>query len=420
MSNATVQERRSEVAASRLPDVNAEIFPYDVVQHLLDQTADISLFAVPEPGYAETASLLPSDPNDWFGLNGGFGITFRSRLHRFRSFIQPPTPECLAVAQAIGEVDGRLECRCLLGDANLQWNPSSNPDPVLLDPWVSQRFSVQEADFAFGGGEGFRGYGIGRTYPISVNGEPRLLASAVGNLVEGRGKFRGCEATFVMTGTITDLGFLGNVICRVVDPNGSFRRGREIPAPSSNVDSRDAFLLMRGVKKNPRVKTTYGPPPDATRVSLVTPSQMRSVDLRFAGREQGGPHTEMRVGPVLGPMEATVFFDLLAPPGTAERPVPFTTQELYTFQDGDGMTVATLTAGITEGISFKLEFPAAPGQPGVRFAGFGPITGGTGPLAGAQGILTVNSLIGISPHALSLLHVLHIVDPGVNFSRTLD
>jgi hypothetical protein len=47
----------------------------------------------------------------------------------------------------------------------------------------------------------------------------------------------------------------------------------------------------------------------------------------------------------------------------------------------------------------------------VRFAGFGPITGGTGLLEGVEGLLTVNSLIGIAPHALTLMHVLHIVDP---------
>jgi hypothetical protein len=115
---------------------------------------------------------------------------------------------------------------------------------------------------------------------------------------------------------------------------------------------------------------------------------------------------------IVGPMEATVLFNLLAPPGTAERPVPFTTQEVYHVLDGDGRELGTLECGVVEGISFALDFPAAPGQKGVRFAGFGPVTGGTGAFAGAQGMLTVNSLIGIAPHALSLLHVLHLADPA--------
>jgi len=129
-------------------------------------------------------------------------------------------------------------------------------------------------------------------------------------------------------------------------------------------------------------------------------------------RHGRGPRAEMIVDQAIGPMEATVFFDLQAPPGTADSPVPFTTQELYTFTDSRGNTVGTISAGVVKGISFGLKFPDAPQQPGVRFAGFGPIQGGTGPFAGVQGMLTVNSLIGISPHALSLMHVLHIVDPS--------
>jgi hypothetical protein len=116
-------------------------------------------------------------------------------------------------------------------------------------------------------------------------------------------------------------------------------------------------------------------------------------------------------------MSATVFFDLGAPSGTAQSPVPFTTEELYTFNTASGETVGTISCRVMEGISFGLKFPQAPGQPGVRFAGFGPITGGTGAFAGAQGMLTVNSLIGISPHTLSLMHCLHLVDPDRRYRQ---
>ena len=112
------------------------------------------------------------------------------------------------------------------------------------------------------------------------------------------------------------------------------------------------------IKKNKNVKTTFGPPPGGGLVSLITPSEMRSVQYQYDIMPGRGPRAEMIVGDVLGP----------------------------TFPDG-------------------------PQQPGVRFAGFGPIQGGTGFFAGVQGMLTVNSLIGISPHALSLMHVLHIIDP---------
>lgn len=407
------------VSAPRsLPDVNAEIYPYDVVQHLLDQTANFNMFAVPDPDYAQTASLT-DDTNDWFGLNGGYGIAVRSEIHHFDVLVQPPsTGSGVRVAQTVGRAAGSFRSRWFLGAGEVAWTPEQLPQPVLFDRWASQRFAMVDTEVELGQGEGFRGYGTGRTYPVSVNGRPRLLVGGVGNVTEGRGKFAGLEGTYVLAGTLTpELGFLGNITCRIVDPEGRMRDGREVPSVSAlaNPDPESTFFVLRGVKKNRHVKTTYGPPPDDRRVSLVTPSQMRSVQYLFASREHGGPRTEMRVGQVVGPMEATVFFDLLSPPGTAERPVPFTTEELYTFEDGDGRTVGTITAGITEGVSFSLRFPAAPGQPGVRFAGFGPITGGTGPFAGVQGLLTVNSLIGISPHALSLMHVLHVVDPDGRF-----
>jgi hypothetical protein len=247
-----------------------------------------------------------------------------------------------------------------------------------------------------------------------VEGRPRTLAGAVGNVTRGFGCFTGLTGTFVMTGTLTpSLGFLGNVTCRIVDPGGRLRSRSDLPPLSAmgDPDSGSTFLVLRGEKKSRTVRTTFGPPPDARRVSLITPSQMRAMRYGFVTGGERGPRARASVHQIAGSMEANVLFDLLAPPGTAERPVPFTTEETYEFLGPGGRILGTVQAGVMEGISFGLTFPAAPGQPGVRFSGFGPITGGTGVLEGAQGMLTVNSLIGISPHALSLLHVLHVIDP---------
>ena len=211
---------------------------------------------------------------------------------------------------------------------------------------------------------------------------------------------------------------MGNVNLRVRDSEETIVSENELsPIEAIQDPDRDnTFLELRLAKKNKHVKTTFGPPPGGSLVSLITPSEMRSVRYSYVGGHRG-PRTHMEIGQVLGPMSATVFFDLGAPPGTAESPVPFTTQELYTFTTPDGETVGTISCGVVEGISFGLKFPQAPGQPGVRFAGFGPIQGGTGVFAGVQGMLTVNSLIGISPHALSLMHCLHLVDPGHRFRQ---
>ncbi len=405
---------RVETRKRPLPDVNAETYPYDFVQHLLDQTANFSLFAIPDPAHAEVATLTPGQSDDYFGLQGGYGVDISCILHRFEAVVEPAGGSDLGVAQRVGEGVGRLRCRWLFGPENLAWEPGREPPPAIFDPWRSQRFAMLDVTFGWGGEDGFTAYGIGRTFPISFSGRPQLLAGVVGDLRQGKGRFCGLAGTFVLTGTLTpELGFLGNVTCRVVDPEGRIRTEGELPEllPVAEPNPDFTFVVLRGEKRDRSVKTTYGPPPDAERVSLITPSQMRA--MRFGVTREGGEglRTSSRVHQVVGTMEADVSFNLLAPPGTPDSPVPFTTDEIYTFVGRDGKTIGTVTARVIEGISFDLKFPTAPGQPGVRFAGFGPVTGGTGAFADAQGILTVNSLIGIAPHALSLLHVLNLVDP---------
>lgn len=142
---------------------------------------------------------------------------------------------------------------------------------------------------------------------------------------------------------------------------------------------------------------------------------MRSLEVSFDSHGRG-PCSNRTAGPPIADMTAEVLFDLLAPPGNAQHPVPFTTAESYAFHSCDGV-FGVVNAGVVDGVAFDLKFSGAPGQPGVRFAGFGPITGGTGPFEGVQGMLSVNSTIGIAPHALSLVHVLDFADPGGRFRR---
>jgi|SRR5712671_2563854 len=404
-----------------LPDVNAETYPYEYVQRLLDQTANLSLYAVPDPKYRDQACITPYNPADFFGINGGYGIDLRSALHRFDSTTVPSRlRHAMDVEQTIGEEVGVLSGRFLFGPENLPWTPGHEPPPAIFDPWRSQKFAFVDGEMRFNREQGCRGYGVGRTFPLTLNGKPTVFAGAVGNVTSGSGKFREHEGTFVMTGYITeDLGFLGNITCRIVDPKETFRTDREIYGLSakSDPDPQSMYVVLRGTKKDRNVKTTFGPPPGRDLVSLITPSLMRTAQFGFVRRGPGAPYMSMQVGQVVAEMEADVGFNLMVPPGTAENPVPFTTKEIYRFIDADGDVAGTVSAGVVEGISFNLKFPSAPGQPGVRFAGFGPITGGTGQLEGARGMLTVNSLIGIAPHALSLLHVLHLADPEREIRR---
>ena len=406
-------DRPSTSTAPALPDVNHEIHPFPVVQHLLDQTADFCLFAVPEETAASRLSLTPSKPDDFFGINGGYGIAFRSSLHAFNSQTRPGSG---TVDQITGGRIGKVTGTCLFGPDDLRWSPDREPNPRIYDPYRSRRFTIQDLCFEFGE-EKCTAYGIGRTYPASDGKGPVTRACGVGNVTGGTRGFGGLEGSFVMTGFFTPgLGFRGEITLRLVDPAGRIRSGRDMTAHARQCDpaTGSSFFVFRGEKKDRHVRTEFGPP-RGNEMSLITPSIMRAVELQCATHERAGVRTGKTTGPVAAGMIATVYFNLLAPPGTAALPVPFTTEEVYTFAGENGRTIGTIEAGVQDGISFNLRFAGLRDQPGVRFAGYGPITRGTGRFEGASGILTVNSLIGISPHALSLIHVLHLDDPEGRF-----
>jgi hypothetical protein len=400
-----------------LPDVNAETYPYEVVQFLLNETATFALYAKPVPGHADSTILTPEDPNDFFGINGGYGLNLGCVLHAFES---APARSCdgLSLRQTVGPAVGRFHCVLLFArfpDEGLHWEPGSVPPPAIYDRWRSQRFVLTDPRFTFGAGQGFCGHGIGRTYPVRDAAEPQLLAGAVGNLVEGFGAFRGREASFALCGVLTpDLGFEGVVTCRVVDPHGDLRTDSEPPEIESagTVRPGHSYCVLRGEKKDRNVRTTFGPKPAPGLDSLITPAVMRSVQYGCSVGEDA-PLASVAIGPVVSRMTADVHFNLGAPPGTAGTPGAFTTREGYeVFDPARGRRLGTIKAGVVDGISFGLRFASAPGQPAIRFTGVGPITEGTGAFTGARGLLTVNSVIGIAPHALSLTHVLHLVGTG--------
>ena len=399
----------------QLPDVNAETYPFEKVQYLLDEVANFNIFALPSADYRGARTLTPDNPQDFFGLNGGYGLAIHNDLHRFDANIRIASGETgLRVNQIVGESQGKLSGGWFFSPPDYKWNPDEMPPATIFDPWSEQSFVVYNNEFNFGDGNNFLVYGIGRTFPITVNGKPGTYVGAVGNVTRGFGKFSGLEGTFVLTGEITQqLEFVGQITCRLVDPFSRVRTDRELTGLNavSKPFSGSTFVVMRGEKKDKTVKTTFGPPPGGNLVSLITPSQMRSAQFDFTKSGGGGIRTEMRIGQVIGTMDATVFFDLLAPPGTAASPVPFTTEEVYKFTDADGHLVGTLNARIVKGISFGLKFPKARVNRACVLRALVRSRAGRGNFEGARGVLTVNSLIGIAPHTLSLIHVLQIADP---------
>lgn len=393
-------------AQPSLPDLNAQTYPFDVVLHLLDQSAYFNLIATPDP---ENSS----------------DFDIHNSLHVFESSAQLPTMESgMKVRQIFGDAVGTFRSRWLPIANDFVAGPGREPPTTAWDHSRSQRFVMQEGTFSFGDGEdGFRGFGTGRTFPTVVNGQNQLLAGAIGTTLEGFGRFWGLDGTYVFNGVITpENEFRGNVAVRILDPKGKFRPSGTLRPPQRgpDLDTGITYIVLRGNKKDASVKSEYDFAPDGSVRGLLTPAEMRAARYRCAKDGRAGIRSKLTIGPVVGNLRAVIYFDLLAPPGTAYVPAPFTTNELYQFVDSEGKTVGTIKADVVEGESFGVRLPAAPGQPAIRFAGYGGILEGTGAFEGIQGMLSVNSAIGIAPHALSLMHIFRIIDPDGKYSAAVD
>lgn len=402
VSTAGTQSPGSVGAPPSLPDLNAQTYPFDVVLHLLDQAAYFNVIATPD-----------TDSN----RNAGSEIC--SSLHSFESSLEPQ----LKVRQIFGEPVGTFRSRWLPIPDDFVAGPGREPPPTAWDRSRSQRFVMQEGRFSFGGEDSFRGFGTGRTFPTTVNGQTQLLAGAIGTTIEGFGRFKGLDGTYVFNGVITpENEFRGNVAVRIFDPKGEFRTSGSLHPPQRgpDLDPGATYIVLRGNKRDPSVKSEYDFAPDGSVRGLLTPAVMRRAQYRCAIQGRSGIKSKLTLGEVVGSLRAVIYFNLLAPPGTAYIPAPFTTNELYEFFDDEGKTVGTIKADVVEGESFGVRLAEAPRQPAIRFAGYGAIQEGTGVFEGIQGMLSVNSAIGISPHALSLMHIFRIIDPDGKYSAALD
>ena len=405
-----------------LPDINAETYPFDMVMHLLDQAAYFPMFSIPERG-------RPSSSIQTIGMDIG------ENLHRFSVIVQPPDRDGLSATNVIGEKLARLEHRWLFAPDGFPALPDREPPPTPFDPSRSQRFVMLESVCRFENGkDGFRGFGTGRTFPTSHNGQSQLLAGAVGNIMEGWGKFRGLVGTYVYCGTISDGAFTGSLLCRVMDPEGVLRTQKSLPdIQGTKSPERDvAYVLFRGQKRNHTDKTQYIFGSGGSVDGLELHPQIRLFYLDCAIDGRGDLRSTASIGPVVGNMPAWIFFNVLNPgaPGTATAPIRFKDYDKYIFTTNDGATVGTFgfdggagrRLGFTnedggDGQAFTLSLPAAPRQQALRFGGFGPVVNGTGSFQGIRGLTAHNSVVGIAPHALSTSFIARVNDPGGKYRQ---
>lgn len=404
-------QSQHEAASSSLPDINAETYPFETVQRLLDQAAYFNLYSLPEQKISNI-EIRPHSSGEIIGFN------IREQLHRFVITMHVPNDSAgVRATNQIGERLGRFTARWLIIPDGFTARPAVEPPLTAFDPHRSQRFVMLNGTCRFGDGkDGFNGFGTGRTYPIIENGQRKLLVAAVGNITSGFGKFAGCEGTYTYCGSFTsERGFVGSLVCRVMDSEGILHDEKSLPNLEADPAREQGvtYLLFRGQKKDRSQKTTYRFGSSGEVTGLNVNQQLRQFHLDASAYGHGGLRSVANLGPVIGAMKAAIIFNLLNPgaPGTSESPIPFQSYNEFGFFDRRGESIGSIIADGGEGRTFNMKLKGAPGQSALRFGGFGPVVEGTDWFAGIQGMMSDNSVVGVAPHAISTLYVLRINDP---------
>jgi hypothetical protein len=395
------------------PSTAASPYSADVVQRLLDRAAYFQLYsssAIGENKTSERAAAIACEV-----IRQGdqtIGYLLHERLHRFEVVMQAPTRDSgLRASNTVGEELGTFQSRWLFCPDDFDAVPDCEPPPTRVDHSRRQRFVMLDGDCTLGAnGDGFRGFGTGTTFPL---GNGKSLAGAVGNLMEGRGRLEGVVGTYTYCGTLgAHEGFRGSLMLRVMDPQGVIQTTRALPAiagerwPERGV----TYLMFRGqARETDKVlpMTDSAGKPEGLNVA----QQLRLFQTDTAPRGRGGLRSTSHIGQVIGEIDAQIIFNPAAPGGDAANPIPYTAFDEYKFTDRRGRSVGSLFIDEGEGRTFNLQVAGAPGQPAIRFGGFGPVLGGTGMLEGTEGLMTDNSVVSFTPHVSASVYVIRVNDP---------
>src|SRR5437870_4805188 len=160
-------------------DINAETYPFEVVQRLLDQAAYFNLFSIPD-GRGHAAIAPAGRPS------AVTAFRIAEMLCSFSVRLEPPREgRPLSAVNLLCDPIGRFDHRWVLIPDDYHARPDRIPPATTLDPTRPQRFAMLDARCTFGGHDGFHGFGTGTTRPVIHNGRRELLACAVGTILEG-------------------------------------------------------------------------------------------------------------------------------------------------------------------------------------------------------------------------------------------
>lgn len=392
------------------PNISAE-----ALQQLIDQAAHFNMFSIPD---AQDSDITIHAANN----NDVTGLRIKETLHRFDINVQPPAAqEPLRSRKVVREAAGRFTHRWMMIPDDFVATPQEEPPPTALDPSRSQRFVMLDSTCTFGDGrDGFRGFGTGQTFPATINGRQQLLAVAIGTVLEGFGKFSNHDAgTYIYCGRLSLRdGFMGNVLLRIMDTEGTLRTSSSLYASSSRPDPEPdtTYLIFRG-EAVPSDSVTPRIGADGQLQGLNVEQGLRLLYTDFKAKGRGGLQSTFKAGQVIGRILAHVNFNPTAPGGTSLNPIPFTTFDEFTFFDSGGRNIGGFTGDSSEGRVFNITIG---GQRGIRFGGTGRVLSGTGPFEGIEGLLTDNSVVVFTPHVSASIYVLRIHDPDGRFRTAVN
>ncbi|HEY8022167.1 MAG TPA: hypothetical protein VIH93_13765 [Thermoanaerobaculia bacterium] len=388
------------------PGVDPATYRLREVERLLKQAAYLPLFSVPNPALPNrpiplSLPFLPSLP---FLITA---VEVNEQTHRFDVGAREADGE-LSGIDRVGQPAATVGIRWTVIPDDFQAGPGRLPPPTILNPFRSQRFEMLDGQFRFQdrAGSGFHGFGTGRTFPQP--GSSYLAIGAVIDVLEGFGQFRGMAGTVVVNGVIRPPDELAiNVMVRLMDPGGGMLTREPLSPlrPVPDPDPGSTFMTFLG-EPDPDRPVTLNLGPGGKILGSNVHELLRPVRLDFDDAS-GAVRSRAVEGPIVGRVDATLYFDPLAP-----QPVsPIQTRDgVFTFFDREGRVAGTVRANMVEGRAFRTPLAGAP-MPVFRFGGFGPLLGGSGRFAGAGGMMTMNSAVSVFPRTLSNLYVLRFVDP---------
>ena len=328
------------------------------------------------------------------------GIAVRETLHRLGTEALPPTPERgVTAANRLGEALGTIAMRWLVAPEGFEATPSVPPPHTELDSSRSQRFVMQDGALRFQDRtqSGLRFFGAGRTYPSKGNGNGHLLFAGAAVVVEGLGRLRGLRGSLSVAGEISGRSLVSLVVTGRFDDDGPLEMVERV---GLMIDSApgcpNATVLVLAGESNGG--SAMGQIEERLRMARI------ENDLANATQPRSAFHAGENVGSATGPLR----FD----PSDRRCAIRLIDgRRELTFGDAAGQPVATIVADALEGTTFRDQHA---GEHVSRVIAYGQLSEGTGALAGAGGILAIDTAVSIDASASSV-YTLWLIDERGRF-----